>query len=440
MKRVQFSTIIDSSVQNRINKSIVYNYLRVNGASYRAKISKDLKLSIPAVSRAIEALLSEDYIRQASRVRTGNGRMTIQFDINSDVGTVIGIDLLKENVKVAITNLGGDIVYSHSGFRFSEDIDVSEKVALEIDKAISNYSSENRISKKALNLRGIGIGVPAVTDIHTGVVIDAPLYGNLRELDLRTCLESKYKVPVYVENVVKLSALAEQHTGARKQYRDLVFLEISNGIGAGIILDNHLARGKYGSAGEIGFSVFKRKDLGYKIGNKGVLEKDASIESIREKTLQRINRGESSTIIDAVHGQLSRINPRVVCEAAVGGDRLARKVLAEIVDYLSLSTIQLILILNPQIIVLGGEICKLPYVEQLFVLPIIDNVQRTIPFPLPEIKLSELGENAGVMGASFLAIESLLIGEFPYAIDTEMEHLVAEQRGSPSNPQPLHVH
>ena len=86
----------------------------------------------------------------------------------------------------------------------------------------------------------------------------------------------------------------------------------------------------------------------------------------------------------------------------------------------TLGIINLILILNPQIIVLEGDICNLPEVHKLFINPIRVLVDESIPFEIPEIKLSSLGEDAGVVGASFLVIESLLLGEFPYTIDFEV--------------------
>jgi len=77
------------------------------------------------------------------------------------------------------------------------------------------------------------------------------------------------------------------------------------------------------------------------------------------------------------------------------------------------------LIQNPQIIILGGNICNLPKVNKLFVNPIIENVRGSVPLKIPKITLSSLGEDAGVVGASFYAIESLLMGEFPYKIEKE---------------------
>ncbi|GAI21683.1 unnamed protein product, partial [marine sediment metagenome] len=138
------------------------------------------------------------------------------------------------------------------------------------------------------SLKAICVGVPAVIDIGTGKIISAPLYGNWKDLNLKEILESEFNIPVYIENDVNLSALGEKHYGEGKNFKDFIFVEISNGIGAGIIIDNHLFRGSIGSAGEIGFTIINIENLGFKVKNKGFLEKFASVESIKKKAIREI--------------------------------------------------------------------------------------------------------------------------------------------------------
>jgi len=109
-----------------------------------------------------------------------------------------------------------------------------------------------------------------------------------------------------------------------------------------------------------------------------------------------------------------------VCEEAIKGDELANNIITEMVNFLSVGIINLILILNPQIIVLGGDICNLPEVNKLFMKPIIERIKDPIPFKTPQIKLSSLGEDAGIIGASYLAVESIITAKFPYKIKQEV--------------------
>jgi len=420
MKSLKFTRTINSNIQNRINKSIIFNYLRINGPCYRAKISKNLCISAPAVSRAIDSLLNNGYVIMADTIKTTNGKQTAQFKINSEKGVVVGVDLIKDSIEIAISDLSGKILYTSHGFKFSEKIDVKNELIDEIEKVLEIFFTKGMHSIEQSRLLAIGIGIPAVIDINTGAVIDAPLYGNLRGLNLKFELENKFNVPIYVENIVRLSALGEKNFGEGRKYKDIVFVEVSNGIGAGIILDNHLVRGIYGSAGEIGFSIFDIDNIGFQVNIKGFLEKVASVESIKEQAIERIKRGEKTAIVQMIGNDFEKLDPYIVCKAAIDGDRVSNEIITNIVKYLSLSLIQLILILNPQIIVLGGDMCNLPGVKRLFIDPIIKNINESILFDPPTIKISSLGKSAGVIGACFFAIESLLTGEFPYTIEHEV--------------------
>ena len=132
-------------------------------------------------------------------------------------------------------------------------------------------------------LHGICIGIPATTRDAAGTSISTPLYSSLERTDFIKGLESIYSVPVYVENIVKLSALAEKNYGIAKKYENIVFIEVSNGIGAGIILENRLIRGSDGAAGEIGFTIINTENLKYMTTNHlGFLEKNYSLEVIKE--------------------------------------------------------------------------------------------------------------------------------------------------------------
>jgi glucokinase len=242
------------------------------------------------------------------------------------------------------------------------------------------------------------------------------LYKNLEDVDLKALISRKYRVPVFVENVVRLSALAEKHYGIAKANKDIVFVEISNGVGAGILIDGHLFRGSIGSAGEIGYSLIGTDSLEYKASNRGYLEKIASVEGMREAAFQALKEGQSSVIRDLVNGNLGEISSSIVCTAAARGDELANRIVRSVVDHFGVVFANMILILNPELLVVGGEISTLPQVMPLIIEPISLTIQKVIPFKAPPIRLSSLGDDAGVIGASHLAIESLLMRDFPYTM------------------------
>lgn len=416
MKRsLKFLRTASAELQHKINISIIFNYIRENEPISRIKISNDLKISPSAVSRVIDKLIKGGYVVEADKLKTKGGKRPTLLKINQDKEYVIGIDLGKEKFKLALTNFNGETVEKYRGSKISNDKNIAEKMISEVKKFLSKYSQEKKL--KQHKVEAICIGVPAVIDIDTGKIISAPLYGNWKDLNLKEILESEFNIPVYIENDVNLSALGEKHYGEGRNFKDFIFIEISNGIGAGIVIDNHLSRGSIGSAGEIGFTIINIENLGFKVKNKGFLEKFASVESIKKKAIREIRNGRKTIITEMVKNDIEKIEPYMVCEAATHGDELANDIITEMVDFLSIGIINLILIQNPQIIVLGGDICNLPEVNRLFLEPIKEKIRDSMPFGIPEIELSLLGEDAGIVGASFQAIESLLMNKFPYKIE-----------------------
>ncbi len=414
MKALNISRTADANFQNQINRSIIFNYLRNNSPTYRARISRDLKISAPAVSRVVDSLLQEGYILEMEKIKTGGGKRPTELRINANKGYVIGFDL--EKLKIAVTDFCGNILEKYNVTPFLNKKNVGDRIKEELLNVYQKRRIPSSSGTRPSTLNAICLGVPAPYDTKTEKMVNAPLYESMRGLDIKKIIQEEFDVHVYIENIVKLSALGEKFYGVGKAFEDIVFVEISNGVGAGIIVDNHLLKGAVGCSGEIGFTILSPEKIGYKVKNKGYLESIASVESITQKVVAELSNGKKSIIKDMVDGNLKKVSASIVCEAALQKDLLAEEVLSGIIQVLAIGVINLVLIVNPQIVVLGGNICNLPGVNTLFVEPIAHLVKSSIPYYTPEITLSKLGEDAGIIGASNMAIESLVLGEFPYTI------------------------
>ena len=409
-----------SELQFKINKSIIFNYLRENGPISRANISRDLKISAPAVSRVVEKLINENYVVETDKQETKSGKRPTLLKTNKDKGFVLGIDLGRESIRMALANFNGYIIKKYGGTEVLDNKDIVERLKREITCVLNDCKKNEWRFSTEPEIKSICIGIPADVDPESGKIISAPLYGSWRDINLKDIIDKEFNIPVFIDNNVNIAALAEKNYGRGKDFNNVVFLEVSNGIAAGIIIDNHLLRGSYGSAGEIGFTIINSENLGFKVKNKGFLEKFASVTSIKKKVFKAINESEKTLITDLIKNDIRKIEPSLVSEAAKKGDRVAKNIIEEMVRFLSIAIINLILIINPQIIILGGDICNLKHADELFVKPIINYVKQSVPFRIPNIELSALGEDAGIIGASYMAMESLLLGEFPYKIEQEV--------------------
>jgi predicted NBD/HSP70 family sugar kinase len=433
-KTIHVNATANAALQNTINRSIIFNYLRENAPCHRAQISKNLRISAPAVSRAISRLIDEGYVTETARAVLPNGKSARRLVVNPGSGIVVGIDLIKDPIRVSVSDLAGSTLLRRRGFRFGRKTDVQREIEAEIDRAIEQVPHLSRAGRGRPRLRAIAVGVPAVIEGDSGKVQGASLYRTLLDVNLKETLERKYRVPAFIENVVKLSALAEKNYGLARGSRNLVFVEISTGIGAGIVLENHLLRGADGSAGEIGFSLVGTDSLRYRVRTKGFLENHASVAGIREAARKGV-RGRTGAILRDLAGRdMAQLTAALVLEAASRGDGLSRRILTAVVEQLAVVFSNMMLVLNPDAFIIGGEICSLPHVEELVVRPIRRLIEGSIPFRVAEVQLSKLGEDAGVIGAVYSAVESLLARSFPYRIERARS---GTDRGAPGNGGPV---
>jgi predicted NBD/HSP70 family sugar kinase len=415
MRTLEVARTANANFQNQINRSIIFNYLRNNSPTFRAKTARDLKISAPAVSRVIDTLIADGYVIETETpAPIRGGKKPRQLEINANKGRIIAFDL--EKLKLAIADFRGNILSTHALPRLLDAENVSENFKNEILNALRLAQGEPSSETEPVEVKAICIGIPAAYDEGTEKIISAPLYESLRGLEVKKVIKEVTDIPVFVENIVKLSALAEKSYGIGQRYEDIVFIEVSNGVGAGAIVDNHLLKGSIGCAGEIGFTIIGPENLDYRSRNKGYLESIGSVESLKEKMVAELQRGKRSLALDLVKGEIGSIEAATVCEAALQKDALAVKIVSDAVNALSIGIINLLLVLNPQVVVLGGKICTLPGVQELFLAPIANHVRASVPFYEPLLALSKLGEDAGVVGAFYLAIEALIWNEFPYAI------------------------
>ncbi len=396
------SNTANSVLQNRINISIVYNYLRDHGESYRAQIARELGLSAPAVARAVEKLQNDAYVIESERVPVENGRKAAKVSVNCERGYIVGVDVLADPVKVAVSDFGGNIKGHFYAPPFEAGGDLADYVIASIRDALGRVEVKSgKLSGGAL--LGIGVAVPAVVDPQTGAILSANLYKRVLRSNLYDRLVAAFKVPVFLENSSNLAAIGEWKHGVGRGLHSLVCIEVGNGIGAGVILDGSLYRGSSGAAGEMGYFLSSPEGLGYDSSRLGYLESHASLSAIFRSPQDQDGRH----LYPSVDALLA---------AAISGDGVAADAIHGAVMHLSVAIINIMLLLNPELVVLGGAACELPKAEELILRPLIEQVRANYPFSPAHINLASLGGNASIIGAVQLALDSLVNHAYPYTL------------------------
>ncbi len=255
-----------------------------------------------------------------------------------------------------------------------------------------------------LPIAGVGAGSPGPLDYRDGVVLAAPNLGWIN-VPLKARLEAELGLPVVVGNDANAAALAERRFGAARGVDNLVYMTVSTGIGGGIITGGRLLLGRRGFAGEIGHAAIEPHGPPCKCGNTGCLEALASGPAIARAAAERVGRGEPSVMLSLAGGDPKRITAEIVAEAARGGDSLAADVLQNAAFYIGVALVNLIHILEPELILIGGGVAHAG--DLLF--DTIRSVvrQRAIPCMAAQVRIepAALGDDAGVLGAIALFLE-----------------------------------
>ena len=248
------------------------------------------------------------------------------------------------------------------------------------------------------DLEGVGMAAPGTVDRREGVVGDSPNLPGWHAVPVARTLEDALRVPVTLENDANAAALGEHMFGAGRGFRHMVFITVSSGVGGGIILDGRLYRGATGAAGEVGHMVLDEEGPLCGCGRRGCLEALSSGTAIAARAAALAAEGESPVL-----ARMARESPPLTAEdverAALEGDAVARRVIEDAGSYLGLGLVNLVHVVNPHGIVIGGGVSRM---GDLILEPARQVVRRRC-FRLSQEGLQivpgALGDRAGALGA-----------------------------------------
>jgi glucokinase len=252
----------------------------------------------------------------------------------------------------------------------------------------------------------VGIGLPGLVDRQQGKTLFLPnLPTQWREIPVRDFLKSRIGCPVYLLNDVRTATLGELTYGHGKNANTMAFFALGTGIGGGIAVEGKLRLGPLGAAGELGHQTILPDGPLCGCGNYGCLETLASGPAITGQGVWLMHCGRAPALFELVHGDASKVTPKVMMQAAMNGDKSVHEVLIRAATYVGIGVANVVTILHPDLIVLGGSVANIG--ELLF-----DTVKQTVKkrvgmFPTDDVRIlpSMLGDNAGIMGGIALAVK-----------------------------------
>ena len=314
---------------------------------------------------------------------------------------IVGIDIGGTKVAGGLVDRRGRLVYSRivptlaeKGFKAS-----SQQILRLIERMIRRAGGKQSVE-------GIGMCAPGPLNPKTGMVIDAPNLSGWRNIPLARIVERRFGLPAKVENDANAAGLAEVLFGAAAGYRDVFYVTVSTGIGTGIIIDKKIYHGKNGVAGEGGHvSIDYHSPYRCSCGSLGCIEALAAGPAMARRARVRLEQEHSvpSLLRDLTRGELSRVTPEMIEDAARAHDAVAQSIIEETGFYLGVWLAGMIALLDPDVLVIGGGVARIGK-------PLFDKIRETIPqysinrrfatkTPLLPARLQK---NVGVFGAASL--------------------------------------
>ncbi|MGL6131195.1 MAG: ROK family protein, partial [Fusobacteriaceae bacterium] len=309
---------------------------------------------------------------------------------------VVGVDLGGTNSKIGILNEEGILLRSTSIKTISEE--GIEKTFSRIWNSIKELALELGIESE--KIEGIGMGIPGPVEHQeiVGFFANFPWQTGINASQLMREI-SGIKL-VKLDNDANVIALGEAKYGAGRGSESSVTIAIGTGIGGGIYVDGNLISGFKGAGGEVGHIKVERDGKLCGCGQKGCWEAYASATGLIRETVSRLVVNKNNLIYKMVEGDISKIEAKTVFDAAKEGDAFALDLVEYEADYIALGIGNVLNLINPEVIILGGGVALagdilLKRVEEKL-------KEYALPITLKglKIKQSELGNDAGVMGAS----------------------------------------
>ncbi|HBT50752.1 MAG TPA: ROK family transcriptional regulator [Petrotoga sp.] len=270
----------------RINNSIKVLDLLINKEMSRVDIAEETGLTKTTIGDIVKNFLNIGFIEEVKVPPNGVGRPSISLKIVKDFAYVIGIGILRDSVNGCLIDSSGEVLYNVD-YPYIEENPQINIVYKAIDELMRKAELTNR------KVKVISFGVPGPLDTEKGIIKEPPKLPEFANFPLIKKIEEKYNVFAYLENDADMGAIGEKYYGKGKDLDSFIYILYDKGIGAGIIIDNHLYRGLTGYAGEIGHTLlFKNEELKYFEDEYGIDCIVKSIGKIISKPIKSIQEVE----------------------------------------------------------------------------------------------------------------------------------------------------
>ena len=310
----------------------------------------------------------------------------------------IGIDLGGTNIKVGLVDENYNIVAKATAKTNLPR--PAEEICASIVETVWQALNEAKVTIGEVN--SIGIGTPGVANRNSGIVLYSCNLG-FNNTDLRTLIKAKLGKEVYVENDANAAAFGEVLNGAGKGYKDVVVVTLGTGVGGGIIIDGKIYTGFNFCGAELGHTVIQYGGRQCGCGRKGCFEAYSSATALINMTKEAMEAHKDSKMWELCSGSIDNVDGKTACDGWRAGDKAASDVVDMYISYLGCGLTNIVNTFQPEVLLIGGGICK---EGENLTKPLEEIIAKEAysidPEQSTKLGICKLGNDAGIIGAAFL--------------------------------------
>lgn len=388
---------------NSKNAQIKKDILRLcieNGTYSISDFSRDLDTSVPTVTKIISEMIADGLLQDEGKVGTKGGRRPSTYGLNPEAGYFVGVDVARQHFHIAICDFKGNLI------RFIQDIPFVLEANPESFRNICQRIKEEVSGTNILwdDVLGVGVSLSGRVNPEKGYSLT---YFVSDDIPMKDLFEQQLGVPVTIENDSRAMTYGEYMNLGPKLEKDVIFVNLSWGLGMGMILEGKLFYGKSGFSGEIGHFPVLTNNLICRCGKVGCLETGASGSALHRMIIERLKEGRKSSLAP-IFEKYGDLHLKDILKAVEEEDVLAIEGIEEVGATLGRGLAGVINIFNPGLVIIGG---RLIVGKDYLMLPVKTAVNR---FSLSKVssdtkfKFSKLGTQAAGIGNCLLSRDKLL--------------------------------
>ncbi|MBS3977859.1 MAG: ROK family transcriptional regulator [Syntrophomonadaceae bacterium] len=393
----------NSKYVKKLNRMTVLNIIKEHEPICRQQLSKITGLTPPAITAIVRELVDLGLIKEEGLGASNGGRKPVKLKFNPRAGLVIGLEVTRYEVNIGIADLKNDPMKLH---RLPLDMSNPHRAVLSLAKEIDKVMNSDGMSKN--NFMGIGVAFPGLLMAKEGIIKRSVNLGpEWNNFPIKDVLEREVGLSVFVEHNSNASVLAERWFGKGTDSRNLVYVNLGEGISAGVIMDDRIVQGFQGHAGEIGHVVIMSEGPLCNCGNRGCLESICGALAVvrtANEELPVLKREDALKDLWEKQGKVTIED--IIKQSEIEGS-YAWQLIRQVGRFVGVAIAGAINLYNPEAVFVGG---KLAAAGEVLLRPLQEAV-KTHAFPeiarATRVELSGLGKNAATIGACALALREL---------------------------------